>query len=62
MNNNIIFFILRLLIYFLAIWGCTTLTNYLELGYVWSLVVLLIVMILISIVVETVSIRIRNNR
>jgi len=34
----------------------------LELGYVWSLVVLLIVMILISIVVETVSIRIRNNR
>ncbi|MGX1434902.1 hypothetical protein [Mammaliicoccus sciuri] len=62
MFNNIIFFILWLLIYFLAIWGCTTLTNYLELGYVWSLVVLLIVMTLISIVVETVSIRIRNNR
>ncbi|MBO1231771.1 hypothetical protein [Mammaliicoccus sciuri] len=62
MYNNIIFFNLRLLIYFLAIWGCTTLTNYLELGYVWSLVVLLIVMTLISIVVETVSIRIRNNR
>ena len=62
MYNNIIFFILRLLIYFLAIWGCTTLTNYLELGYVWSLVVQLIVMTLISIVVETVSIRIRNNR
>ncbi|MEB7733280.1 hypothetical protein [Mammaliicoccus sciuri] len=62
MYNNIIFFILRLLIYFLAIWGCTTLTNYLELVYVWSLVVLLIVMTLISIVVETVSIRIRNNR
>lgn len=62
MYNNIIFFILRLLIYFLAIWGCTILTNYLELGYVWSLVVLLIVMTLISIVVETVSIRIRNNR
>ncbi|MCD8787995.1 hypothetical protein K1Y15_02285 [Mammaliicoccus sciuri] len=62
MYNNIIFFILRLLIYFLAIWGCTPLTNYLELGYVWSLVVLLIVMTLISIVVETVSIRIRNNR
>lgn len=62
MCNNIIFFILRLLIYFLAIWGCTTLTNYLELGYVWSLVVLLIVMTLISIVVETVFIRIRNNR
>ncbi|MCJ0908805.1 hypothetical protein MTW84_06355 [Mammaliicoccus sciuri] len=62
MYNNIIFFILRLLIYFLAIWGCTTLTNYLKLGYVWSLVVLLIVMTLISIVVETVSIRIRNNR
>lgn len=62
MNNKIIFFILRLLIYFLAIWGCNTLTSYLELGYFWSLVVLLIVMIFISIVVETVSIRIRKNR
>ena len=62
MNNKIIFFILRLLIYFLAIWVCNTLTSYLELGYVWSLVVLLIVMIFVSIVVETVSIRIRKNR